>query len=514
VIPFLVASVLPSISAPMIIPAPAKMIVSGGAFRMSDSTTISAPARLLPLANRLRDLIGPTTGFKLPPSPSGTIALRLNSRNTLGREGYRLTVTPGGVEIAANSEVGIFYGIQTLLQLLPTEVYSPKRVSRVQWDIPCVNIEDAPRFAWRGSHMDVGRHFMPKEFIFKHLDTMAMHKLNVFHWHLTEDQGWRIEILKYPRLTDVGAWRNGPNGRYGGYYSQSDVREIVKYAADRFITIVPEIEMPGHCQAAIAAYPELGNSGDRLDVGVDWGVYSNVFNVKDSTITFLQNVLDEVIGLFPGKFIHIGGDEVPKTQWADSAFAQAKIRKLGLKNEQELQSWFIKQMASFISSRGRRLVGWDEILEGGLAEGAVVMSWRGVDGGIAAAKAGHDVVMAPTEFTYFDYYQSEDWSKEPKAIGGFVPLHKVYQFEPVPKELLPEEAKRILGAQGQLWSEYISTPEQMEYMGYPRLCALSEVLWSPREERSYEDFVVRLRAHLKRLDYLKVNYRPMDGGKS
>jgi hexosaminidase len=349
--------------------------------------------------------------------------------------------------------------------------------------------------------------------------------MNVFHWHLTDDQGWRIEIKKYPRLTEVGAWRDRTlvgrpqrdsaadvfdNKRHGGFYTQDDVREIVAYAAERFVTVVPEIEMPGHSQAAIAAYPSLGNLGDTVKPWTMWGVSPYILNPSDSTIAFMEDVLTEVMALFPGPYIHVGGDEAIKPQWKTSPRAQARIRELGLKDENELQSWFIKQMDSFLTTHGRRLVGWDEILDGGLAPNAVVMSWRGTAGGIAASRAGHDVVMTPGSHTYFDRYQSANQDSEPLAIGGFLPIDTVYSYEPVPAELEPQFASHILGAQGQVWTEYIEGPKNVEYMAYPRMSALSEVLWTSRERRDFADFSARLPAHLARLDALDVNYRRGD----
>src|SRR6266567_465889 len=354
---------------------------------------------------------------------------------------------PSHVAIRAYRAAGAFYGLQTLRQLFPPAIFRQAQTAGVIWSIPAIAIEDSPRFAWRGVHLDVARHFMPKEFVKKYIDLAALHKLNRFHWHLTDDQGWRLEIKQYPRLTQVGAWRRETligrkdqdsttwrfDGQpHGGFYTQDDVREIVAYAGARFVTIVPEIEMPGHSQAAIAAYPELGNTGSAIPVWTSWGVDQNILNPGDATVRFYQNVLTEVMGLFPGRWIHIGGDEAPKAQWQASSLAQARIRELGLKNEDELQSWFTHRMDEFLTAHGRRLVGWDEILEGGLAPNAVVMSWRGVDGGIAAAQAGHDVVMAPGSHTYFDHYQSADTVAEPLAIGGYLPLDTVYSFEPVP----------------------------------------------------------------------------------
>jgi hexosaminidase len=356
----------------------------------------------------------------------------------------------------------------------------------------------------------------------KYIDLLALHKMNTFHWHLTDDQGWRIEIKKYPRLTEVGAWRDSTivgrqvrdtahavwdKKRHGGFYTQDDVREIVAYARDRFVTVVPEIEMPGHSQAAVAAYPALGNFGDTIRPWTMWGVTNYILNPSDTTIAFMKDVLTEVMALFPGKFVHIGGDEAPKNQWKTSPRAQERMRALNLKTEDELQSWFTTQMDTFLSSHGRRLVGWDEILEGGLAPNAVVMSWRGTAGGIAAARAGHDVVMTPGSHTYLDHYQSQNQAAEPMAIGGFLPIDTVYSYEPVPAELEPQFAKHILGAQGQVWTEYIEGPKNVEYMAFPRAAALAEVLWTSRDRRDFADFSARLQAHLARLQALDVNYR-------
>jgi hexosaminidase len=401
---------------------------------------------------------------------------------------------------------------------LPPAIFRRAVAGKVAWSVAGVEIEDAPRFSWRGSHLDVGRHFMPKMAVLKHIDLLALHKMNVFHWHLTEDQGWRIEIKRYPKLTEVGAWRKdsmvAPRatdpaqrrfaGRpHGGFYTQDDVREVVRYAADRGITVVPEIEMPGHALAAIAAYPELGNTQAQHEVQTYWGISEHVFGVGDNVLTFLENVLDEVLALFPSKFIHIGGDEVPKREWKESVAAQSRMKELGLRDEEELQSWFVTRIDGWLAKRGRRLIGWDEILEGGLAPGATVMSWRGEKGGIAAAKAGHDVVMAPEKPTYFDHDQSED---QITPIRGMNTLTDVYAYEPVPKELTVTEAKHVLGAQGQLWTEYMPDPQRMEYMAWPRLCALAEVLWSPSTTRDAADFTRRLDAHLERLRILDVNF--------
>jgi hexosaminidase len=360
--------------------------------------------------------------------------------------------------------------------------------------------------------------------ILKHIDLLALHKLNVFHWHLTDDQGWRIQIRKYPKLTDIGAWRSdsmlGPpttdpaqrrfaGKPHAGFYTQDDVREVVRYAMDRSITVVPEIEMPGHARAAIAAYPEIGNTGKQLEVATWWGVHDGIFGVHDRVFEFLQDVLEEVLELFPSRFIHVGGDEVPKKEWKANAAAQKRRKELKLKDEDELQSWFIKRMDAWLAARGRRLVGWDEILEGGLAPGATVMSWRGEKGGIEAARAGHDVIMAPEKPTYLDHAQSLD-KTEPVGHGGHNALADVYAYEPVPAALSPQAAVHVLGAQAQLWTEYMPDPKHVEYMAWPRLCAMSEVLWSPRETRDYGDFLERLRVHLERLRLLDVNFRKLD----
>jgi hexosaminidase len=519
------------VTMPPLIPQPVKMEPAEGRFTLTPRTQLIGPETAVPVMRCLREALAPATGFTLPIQsapqskyPGIVFAIKPELAGELGKEGYRLTVTSENVIIEAVENNGLFYASQTIRQLLPTAIFQTREVRNLEWTIPCVTITDYPRFQWRGMHLDVCRHFMPKEFVKKYIDLIALHKMNVFHWHLTDDQGWRIEIKKYPRLTDVGAWRketilghargNRSNWRFdgtphGGWYTQEDVREIVAYAAERFVTVVPEIEMPGHAQAAIAAYPELGTTGKAVDVLTYWGGCEEIFNVEESTLTFLQDVLLEVLELFPSKFIHIGGDEVTKQPWKDDPRAQSRIKALGVKDEDELQSWFIRQMDAFLAECGRRLVGWDEILEGGLAPGATVMSWRGETGGIAAANAGHDVVMTPGTHTYFDKYQA-DPETELLAIGGFIPLEKVYAYEPIPSDVAPGKAKHVLGAQGQIWTEYIPTSDRVEYMAYPRACALAEVVWTPAGQKDFSDFKTRLAEHLKRLDMLCVNYRPLD----
>jgi hexosaminidase len=516
---------------PSIVPRPASVKMSSGSFELTRATPILVDAALVPLGRRLADALAPAMGYRMTvrsnamSAGASRVEMRLDDGllARVGPEGYLLEARPNRVLIRAPNEAGIFYAMQTLRQMLPPRIFAGALQRNVKWTIPAADIEDSPRFAWRGLHLDVGRHFMPKEFVKRYIDLLALHKMNVFHWHLTEDQGWRIEIKKYPRLTQVGAWRSETligkrdradstkdkydGTRHGGFYTQAEIREVVAYAADRYVTIVPEIEMPGHAQAAIAAYPRLGVKGDSIAVWPRWGVSENIFNAEDSTVRFLQDVLDEVLALFPGPFIHVGGDEAVKKQWDSDARIQARMRELGVKDAHELQSWFIRQMDDYLTAKGRRLVGWDEILEGGLAPGATVMSWRGIKGGIEAARAGHDVVMTPTTHLYLDYYQSRDTIAEPLAIGGFLPIDSVYAFEPIPSDFTPAEARRVLGAQGNVWTEYMKTPAQVEYMVYPRASALSEIVWSPRARRDYADFRRRLDLHLQRLSALGVNYR-------
>jgi len=508
-----------------VLPQPATVTTADGSFILRPSTQIVSDKANHKTGNLLAQWLRNATGYSLKVKPredaDNTISLKLDPALTrLGDEGYLLDVTPQRVIIRAAAEAGIFYGVQTLRQLFPPAIFSSSAQKGVEWTVPSVHVEDQPRFRWRGAMLDVCRHFMPKEFVLSFVDLLALHKLNTFHWHLTDDQGWRIEIKKYPRLTEVGAWRKqtrlgherNPRGfdkkPHGGFYTQRDIREVVEYARQRHITVVPEIEMPGHAQAAIAAYPWLGVTAEPLEVWSRWGINANIFNPSEKTITFMQDVLTEVIELFPGTFIHVGGDEAIKDQWKASTQVQERLMELNLKDEHELQSCFIRRMDTFLAAKGRRLIGWDEILEGGLAPGATVMSWRGVKGGITAAKSGHDVVMAPTTHTYLDYYQSQDPGELP-SIGGFLPLETVYQFEPVPEDLTAAEGKRVLGAQAQLWTEYLPTPGHVEYMAFPRLTALSEVTWSPKERKNYADYLTRLNIHEQRLQHLKVNFRPM-----
>ena len=504
-----------------IVPEPASIINEKGVFVMNSETPVSVgenTAELKSIAGFLTDHLDTFYGLKnkvgfSAAQPRRSVYLRLDSTLMIGKEAYRLTISPRGIDLRASAPNGLFYGVQTLIQLLP-----PTKGKRENVVFPALKIADAPRFPWRGMHLDVSRHFMPVSFIKKYINYIAMNKMNVFHWHLTDDQGWRIEIKQYPKLTSIGAWRSqtliGHPGkhnqydgkRYGGYYTQKQIKEIVAYARARYVTILPEIEMPGHALAALAAYPELGCTGGPYHVGTRWGVYDDVYCAgKESTFKFLGNVLTEVMALFPGEYIHIGGDECPKTRWEKCPYDQARMKKLGLKNPEELQSYFVQRIEKFLNAHGRKMIGWDEILEGGLAPNAIIMLWRGEKGGIAAAKAHHDVIMTPGGYCYFDHYQS-DPKTEPIAFGGFTPLKKVYSYEPVPKELSADEQKYILVSQGNVWTEYMKTPQKVEYMVFPRIAALGEVLWSPKSARNYIDFMKRMQSEVKRYAAYGINY--------
>lgn len=438
-------------------------------------------------------------------------------------------VATWGVVITGGSPAGVFWGAQTLRQLLGPAAFRRAPVHPdMTYGVPHQTIHDAPRFGWRGLMLDVARHFMPKEGVLRYLDLMAAHKLNVFHFHLTDDQGWRVEIERYPKLTEIGSWRARTkfghrasplwdDKPHGGYYTQDDIREIVAYAAERHITVVPEIDVPGHSQAAIAAYPELGNTDvidtNSLSVWDTWGINPNVLAPTDNTLRFYEGVFEELLELFPSEFIHVGGDECLKDQWKQSATAQARIEELGLADEDELQSWFIGHFDKWLSARGRRLVGWDEILEGGLADGAVVSSWRGYEGGITAARAGHDVVMCPEQHVYLDWRQAPG-EDEPVPIAHVRTLEDVYRFEPVPEQLGEDEARHVLGAQANVWTEVMEDHARVDYQTFPRLAAFAEVAWSALPapaERDFADFERRMAAHYPRLDALGVAYRPPTG---
>ena len=530
-----------------VIPKPISVESGEGFFVITPSTQVVAESNAAAEAAKLIDAMAPAMGFKLQIAPASqeskqAIRLTLNEQGQarvpapgnhmglplrpteFGDEGYTLKVTPSGISIEAKKPAGLFYGIQTLLQFLPAQILHKTKAEGTEWKVPCVSITDYPRFRWRGLLVDPARHFIPLPALMRFIDTMALHKFNSLQIHLTDDQGWRVEIRKYPKLVETGAWmdfstvrgvavgdRTGGQ-RPGGFYSQEDIRRLVQYAAERYINIVPEIEMPAHTGAAIVSYPELGLYPAKLSAlppEKRWTAHEGVLAPRPETVAFMQDVLAEVMELFPSEYIHIGGDEANMNHWKQSEEMQALERKLDLKDEAELHSWFIKQMDAFLTGHGRRLVGWDEILQGGLAPGATVMSWRGEQGGITAANAGHDVVMAPTSHTYFDYYQGPA-DKEPRAIGGNLPLEKVYSFEPVPQAVSPDKIGHILGVQGQLWGEYISSSRHLEYMAYPRAAALAEVAWTPKALKNYDDFLARLRYHASRLETMGVNYRKLE----
>ena len=435
-------------------------------------------------------------------------------------ESYRLSVTTEGITLNASDHAGLFYGLQTLSQLMPPDAVTTAVVS--SFGLPVLEIDDAPRFTYRGVHLDVARHFFPPEFIKHYIDLLALYKINRFHWHLTEDQGWRIEIDQYPKLTEVAAFREqthmghgldefqGDGVRYGGFYTKEEIREIVAYAHARNIMIIPEIEMPGHATAALAAYPKLGCTEGPFEVAMTWGIFEDIYCPYEETFEFLENVLLEVIELFPGDYIHIGGDEVPKARWEESEYVQDLMVREGFNDVEQVQGYFIRRIDKFLNEHGKRLIGWDEIIEGGLPPNATVMSWRGTIGGIEASRRGHDVVMTPYSHLYLDYYQSADQENEPFAIGGFLPLDTVYSYEPVPSQLRERDKNRIIGAQANVWTEYMKTGEHVEYMLLPRMLALAEVVWSPAEAKDFTSFLKRIEWHLDRFDALGVNYREPD----
>ncbi len=512
-----------------IIPAPAKVEMVPGTFQLRADTRILAGPDLRATAELLAARLRPATGFKFKIKSAeaigsaGDILLTTKDANpNLGAEGYELSVTTTGAVVRAATPAGIFYGTQSLLQLLPLEIFSAQPAPAVAWTIPCVAISDSPRFAWRGFMLDVSRHFFTKPEVEQVLDLMALYKLNTFHWHLVDDQGWRIEIKKYPKLTAVGAWRDGvgfglasnsttaydKNGRYGGFYTQRDIREVVAYAAARQITIVPEIEMPGHSSAALKAYPQFGCPNARIDLPEKGGVFKGVYCAgNEATFDFLENILSEVVTLFPGKYLHIGGDEVDKANWRNCDACQLRIKTENLKDEKELQAYFTRRIEKIVNAHGKTLIGWSEIREGGLAPSAALMDWIG--GGAESAARGHDVVMSPTKYCYFDFYQATNQTAEPKAIGGYLPLKRVYQFEPLPAKLAPEFRAHVLGGQANLWTEYIPNFRQVEYMMFPRLGALAEVDWSPPAARDWENFQSRTALNEMRLAALGVNYRAL-----
>jgi hexosaminidase len=498
---------------PALIPMPVNVEPGRGYFTLREGAALNVDvtnAEATGVARYFADLLARTRGLHLDVRPFGgadarnAISFRIDPNFIVRRdssdEGYELTVFNDHITVVARTPHGLFNGAITLWQLL-----TPGDAK-----IHCVHIEDYPRFAWRGLMLDSARHFQPPDFVKKFIDDMAIHKLNVMHWHLTDDQGWRIEIKKYPKLTEIGAWRTpahvvGSPAPYGGFYTQDQIRDIVKYAAERYITIVPEIEMPGHAQAAIAAYPELGVTGQRPPVSPDWGVHTYLYNVDDATFDFLQDVLVEVLDLFPSRYIHVGGDEAAKDQWHASAKVQRQMKELHIADEAALQSWFIARIEKFIDAHGRKLIGWDEILEGGLAPRATVMSWQGVKGGIEAAKQDHDVVMSPSPALYLDHVQTP-LHDEPPGRPDVVSAESIYNYEPVPPELDAKQARHILGAQANLWTEYMDTPQRVEHAAFPRAAALAEALWSPRDAKRFADFAARLPAQFARYKTLDIAF--------
>ncbi len=517
-----------------VIPQPADVIRGEGTFTVSGATGIFVTTDSPDIGatvDYLNDVLQRGPGYRLPvavntaaPFPAGGILILIDSTMAAsGGESYSLSVTTRQIRIRAATAAGVFYSIQTLLQLMPPAVYDTlMRAMNQPFEIPAVTINDAPRFPYRGMHLDVSRHFFPASFIKRYIDLLALHKFNVFHWHLTDDNGWRLEIQRYPRLTEISAWRvdrmgvawterqppqPGERATYGGFYTQKEVREIVAYAARRQITVIPEIEMPGHTSEVLAAYPQLSCTGGPFYVqpGGYWPNIDIFCAGNEEVFTFIEGVLDEVFRLFPSPYVHLGGDEADKTRWKECGKCQTRIRAEGLKDEQELQSYFMKRVERFVRSRGKTVIGWDEILEGGLPPAAVVMSWRGFEGGIEAARQGHDVIMTPTSYCYFDYVQANP-KFEPEPTGSPTTLREVYSFEPIPDELDPDQRNHIKGAQGNLWTEYIPTPEKAEYMSVPRMSALAEVVWTPAGRRSWSDFRRRLTVHQDRLNALRVNY--------
>jgi hexosaminidase len=514
-----------------VIPLPQKIERRDGAFQLTANTRVYADYDSRATGDFLTQRLRPSTGLPLnagvkffgSATVSGGILLTTKNADTnLGPEGYELTVATNSVVIRAPTQAGLFYGVQTLLQLLPPEVFATNLVANLAWQIPCVQIQDWPRFQWRGFMLDVSRHFFTKPEVETFLDAMALQKMNVFHWHLTDDHGWRIEIKKYPKLTEIGAWRAGvgfgfssnsttaygPDGRYGGFYTQDDIRDVVKYAAARHITIVPEIEMPGHSTAALSAYPQYSCTGGPFEPSLTAGVFTGIYDpAKEQTFQFLADVIAEVAPLFTGKYFHIGGDEVPKKTWKNSADCQALMKREGLKNEEELQSYFVRRIEKIVNANGHSMIGWSEILQGGLAKNAAVMDWIG--GAKEAASAGHNVVMTPTDFCYLDFCQSTNRAAEPKAAdwGNPLTLSKMYAFEPMPTNVPPQLQSYILGAQGNLWTEQIPNFRHAEYMAFPRVCALAEVTWSAKDARNWDDFIRRLQVQNQRFDELGINYR-------
>ena len=493
-----------------IVPLPALLTQNEGIFKLNKKTKLVAKGDgSETVADYLQAKIVQSTGYNLTSATSSSknsITVVVDPASELAAEAYTLLVTPDKVEVKASTNRGLFYGMQTLLQLLPAEIESPTVISDVNWNIPAVTIEDEPRFKWRGMHLDVCRHFYSVEFIKKQMDVLAMYKINKFHWHLTEDQGWRIEIKKYPKLTEIGSKRVDEGKEHGGFYTQKQIKEIVAYAAERHIDVIPEIELPGHALAALTAYPEYSCTGGPFKVRNVWGVEADIYCAgKEETFEFIEDIIDEVVELFPSEYFHIGGDEAPKAKWEECELCQARIKAEGLHDEHELQSYFIQRVEKMLVARNKKMIGWDEILEGGLAKSAAVMSWRGERGGITAASQGHDVIMTPGNWVYLDHYQGSS-KVEPVAIGGYTTLEESYGYNPVPESLADDKKKHILGTQGNVWSEYLYTPEIVEHRVYPRIIALAEVSWTQLEKKDFDSFIYRMDNQFVRLDQHEINY--------
>ena len=502
-----------------ILPKPSTVLVNEGIFLLDSNAQIYSDDAFQTASDILAEFVSNGSNIaigKTSEKDKANIIFLLDD-SIENEEGYVLEIDPDKIAISAKTNKGAFYAVQTLRQLLPIGLengsYKESEVA-----VACGKIVDEPKFSYRGMHLDVARHFYSMDELKKYIDYVAMLKFNKLHIHFTDDQGWRIEIKKYPKLTTVASVRKGTlighyndepqrfdETPYGGFYTQEDIKELIVYAEKRSITIIPEIEMPGHALAALSAYPEYGCVGEHYEPAMKWGIFEDIFCSKDETFVFLQNVLDEIIELFPSKYIHIGGDEAPKTRWEVCKACQNIIEREGLKDEHELQSYFVTKIEKYLNSKGRQMIGWDEILEGGLAPNATVMSWRGEEGAIQAAKQGHDVILTPNTYLYFDYYQHKPVEEEPLAIGGYLPLETVYEYNPVPEELSKEEAKYVLGGQANIWTEYMPDFKQVEYMFFPRAIALSEVLWTTGD-KEYENFVTRLTDYETRLKALNINY--------
>ena len=508
-----------------IVPMPNQMTPQEGRFLLSNKVSVvtaGCTPEVQAIADSLIAQIQLTSGISLKTSSQENPEqpdIRFVTEEGMPKEGYKLSIAPNEITLSASHPNGFFYGVQTMYQLLPPAIYGKATMKRANWSLPAVEVEDAPRFPYRGLMLDVCRHFSTTDYIYKFIDMLAMHKMNTFHFHLTDDQGWRIEIKKYPKLTTVGGYRkktivgymwDNPTEwntkRYGGFYTQEDIKEVVAYAKKRFVEIIPEIEMPGHSVAALTAYPEYSCTGGPFEVEGRWGVFNDIYCTKESTFTFMQDILDEVVELFPSSYIHLGGDEAPRIRWKNCVHCQERMKQEHLTKEAELQTYFINRIENYLNTKGKKIIGWDEILEGGILQRATVMSWRGEKGGIHAAKAGYDVIMSPNIYMYFNCLQSKVNEKKIGNPNRVITLEKVYNYHPVPEVLSADEAKHIKGVQANLWTEYMSALDEMEYMLYPRVAALSEVAWSKKENKDYGRFCTRLESIRRHYDVLGVNY--------